>query len=158
MIMCYISQNCRSNFGKWIAFFWGQVNAFGLNVAIAVFLKYLSPVTYILVGRLGWCLSTVGWEPRDGMRMEAEKKEISWDISAQKTGCRTICTYIIIFSMEYLYIYIYILHICVCVSDLRKVDEISWKVLVDRSPRKPQGYCRGILDDPDHPDASKLMI
>ncbi|CAL1128001.1 unnamed protein product [Cladocopium goreaui] len=28
------------------------VNAFGLNVAIAVFLKYLSPVTYILVGNL----------------------------------------------------------------------------------------------------------
>ena len=71
-------------------------------------------------------------------------------------------TYIIILSIEYLYIYI-----CVCVSDLRKVDEISRKVniyicitpvLVDRSPRKPQGYCRCILDDPDHPDASKLMI
>ena len=28
------------------------VNAFGLNVAIAVFLKYLSPVTYILVGNI----------------------------------------------------------------------------------------------------------
>jgi len=57
---------------------WGlaQVNAFGLNVAIAVFLKYLSPVTYILVGRLGFSVWTPGWEPRDGMRMEAEDRDI----------------------------------------------------------------------------------
>jgi len=68
MIMCYISLNfgiLKGQMDVGLAGGLAQVNAFGLNVAIAVFLKYLSPVTYILVGRLGWFLSTPGWEPWD---------------------------------------------------------------------------------------------